>query len=78
MILFVNLSLFFLTEEKTAQYVGDLGSIQSKNGNVVFIKEKAEIKLAGPEDRSVLDRTLIIHSEPTGGDIIMCCAIKAP
>merc|ERR1711976_930136 len=54
---------------------GDLGSLNSVNsGSVAFRKEKSAIKLSG--SRSVMNRSIVVHADPTGGDRIMCCTIK--
>merc|ERR1712011_67757 len=47
------------TEDTTGEYVGDLGSLNSA------------IKLSG--SRSVMNRSIVVHADPTGGDRIMCC-----
>merc|ERR1711893_54878 len=63
------------TEDTTGEYVGDLGSLNSVNsGSVAFRKEKSAIKLSG--SRSVMNRSIVVHADPTGGDRIMCCTIK--
>ena len=68
-------SLLFQTEDTTGEYVGDLGSLNSVNsGSVAFRKEKSAIKLSG--SRSVMNRSIVVHADPTGGDRIMCCTIK--
>merc|ERR1712170_28893 len=54
---------------------GELGSLNSVNsGSVAFRKEKSAIKLSG--SRSVMNRSIVVHADPTGGDRIMCCTIK--
>ena len=73
----ISSTILFQTENTTGEYVGDLGSLESTDGRVVFRKEKSAIKLSGPEDRNVLNRALVIHADPTGGDRVMCCTIRA-
>merc|ERR1712156_514559 len=66
------------TEDETGQYIGDLGSVSSAYGKASVEISKPEIKLSGPEEFSVLNRAMVVHADPTGGDRVMCCTIKGP
>ena len=66
----------FQNEDKTGEFVGDLGSVNSISGKALVKIEKREIKLSGLEEKSVLNRAMVVHEDPTGGPRVMCCKIK--
>merc|ERR1711893_472174 len=62
-----------MTEDETGEYVGDLGSVKSGNGKAFVGILKREIKVS-----EVMNRAMVVHQDPTGGDRVMCCLIQSP